>query len=200
MNSFLWDLRYGDATEAKGIFIDPLFGVSSPVGPEVMPGTYDAVLTYGSTTQKQSFVVKLDPNLGTTTAELQQRFDLLMQIHNTIDRLDTSLNQAIDARTALEKAADARTVPAHQAQQVLASLNDDIDAVVNFKITTLEGPLNFPPKLRAWLGFITNSINMAFVAPTASQRQVADMEMKQANIAISRLQSAVAGADAVLKH
>jgi hypothetical protein len=41
---------------------------------------------------------------------------------------------------------------------------------------------------------------MAFVAPTPSQRQVADMEMKQANAAISRLQSAVASANAVLKH
>ena len=200
MNRFLWDLRYGDATEAKGIFIDPLFGVSSPVGPEVMPGTYDAVLTYGNTTQKQPFVVKLDPNLGTTTAELQQRFDLLMQIHGTIDRLNTSLNQAIDARHALEKAAGAKSVSARHAHQVLASLNDDIDAVVNFKITTLEGPLNFPPKLRAWLGFITNSVSMAFVAPTASQRQVADMEIKQANAAISRLQTDVTSTQAVLKH
>ena len=200
MNRFLWDLRYADATEVKGIFIDPIFGVSSPVGPEVMPGTYYAVLTYRNTTQKQPFVVKLDPNLSTTTAELQQRFDLLMQIYNTIDRLNTNLNQAIDARSALEKAVSAKSVPAHQAQQALASLNRDIDAVVDFKITTLEGPLNFPPRLRAWLGFITKSVDMAFVAPTPSQRQVADMEMKQANTAISQLQSAVASAKSALKH
>jgi photosystem II stability/assembly factor-like uncharacterized protein len=200
MNRFLWDLRYADATEAKGVFIDPIFGVSSPVGPEVMPGTYYAVLAYQNTTQKQPFVVKLDPNLSTTTAELQERFDLLMQVRNTIDRLDINLNQAVAARHALQKAVDTKSVPAPQAQQALADLNRDIDAVVNFKIRTLEGPLNFPPKLRAWLGFITSSVDMAFVAPTPSQRQVADMEIKQANKAIPRLQSAVASAKAVLKH
>jgi hypothetical protein len=145
-------------------------------------------------------VVKLDPNLSTTTAELQERFDLLMQVRNTIDRLDINLNQAVAARRALEQAVETKSVPAPQAQQALAGLNRDIDAVVNFKIKTLEGPLNFPPKLRAWLGFITNSVDMAFVAPTPSQRQVADMEMKQANTAIPRLQSAVASAKAVLKH
>lgn len=200
MNRFLWDLRYADATEVKGIFIDPIFGVSRPVGPEVMPGTYYAVLTYRNTTQKQPFVVKLDPNLSTTGPDLQQRFDLLMQIYNTMDRLDINLNQAIDARGALEKAVAGKSVPAGRARPVLDTLNRDIDAVVNFKITTLEGPLNFPPKLRAWLGFITNSVGMAFVAPTPSQRQVADMEIKRANTAISRLQSAVASAKAVLKH
>jgi hypothetical protein len=200
MNRFLWDLRYADATEVKGIFIDPIFGVSRPVGPEVMPGTYYAVLTYGNTTQKQPFVIKLDPNLHATTADLQQRFDLLMQIYDTIDRLDINLNQAIDARSALEKAASAKSAPSRQTQEVLAALNRDIDAVVDFKITTLEGPLNFPPRLRAWLGSITNSLNMAFVAPTQSQRQVADMEVKQADAAISRLQSDVAGAKAVLKN
>lgn len=200
MNRFLWDLRYPDATEVKGVFIDPIFGVSSPVGPEVVPGTYYAVLTYRDTTQKQPFVVKLDPNLSASSAELQQRFDLLMQIRATIDRLDINLNHAIDARAALQKAVDVKSVPARQAQQALAGLNRDIDAVVNFKITTLEGPLNFPPKLRAWLGFITSSLNMALVAPTSSQRQVADMEMKRADSAISGLQSDVASANAVLKH
>ena len=200
MNRFLWNMRYHDATQVKGIFVDPIFGVSLPVGPEVMPGTYYAVLTYRNASQRQPFVVKLDPNLSTTTAELQQRFDLLTQIYNAIDRLDINVNQAIDARGALEKALGAKSVPARRAQQALAGLNRDIDAVVNFKITTLEGPLNFPPKLRAWLGFITNSVSMAFVAPTPSQRQVADMEIQQANTAILRLQSAVANANAALKR
>jgi photosystem II stability/assembly factor-like uncharacterized protein len=200
MNRFLWDLRYPDATEVKGVFIDPLFGVSPPIGPEVMPGTYYAVLTYRNTSQKQPFVVELDPNLSTTRPELQQRFDLLMQIHNTIDRLDINLNEAIDARGSLEKAVAVKSVPARRALPVLADLNRDIDAVVDFKITTLEGPLNFPPKLRAWLGSITRSVSMAFVAPTTSQRQVVDMEMKQADTAISRLQSAVASANSVLKR
>ena len=200
MNRFLWNMRYRDATHLKGIFIDPIFGDSQPVGPEVMPGTYYAVLAYRNTSQKQPFVVELDPNLSTTTSELQQRFDLLMQIYEARDRLHISVNKALDARAALEKAVASKGAPARQAKQALASLNRDIDAVVNFKITTLEGPLNFPPRLSAWLGYITESASMAFVAPTQSQREVADMEIKRANTAISRLQSDVAGAKAMLNH
>ena len=87
----------------KGIF-NSGFAAAAPIGPEVVPGTYYVTLTYGDTTQKQPFVVKLDPQLQTTQAELQQRFDLLMRIHDAVNRLDTNLNQAIDARDALEKA------------------------------------------------------------------------------------------------
>ncbi len=200
MNRFLWNLRYPDATEVKGVFTDPIFGVSVPVGPEVMPGTYYAVLHYRNTTLKQPFVVKLDPNLKTPTADLQQRFDLLMRIRNTINRLDINLNKAIDSRIALEKAVNNRSVRAGRGQRVLDTLNRDINGVVDLKITTLEGPLNFPPRLRAWLGYITRSIDMAFVKPTRSQEQVAAMEMKKAGTAITHLRSAVANAQAVLKH
>jgi hypothetical protein len=79
-----------------------------------MPGTYYVTLTYGHATQKQPFVVKLDPTLQTTQAQLQQRFDLLMRIHDALNRLDINLNKAIAARAALERrwprAADWRMV------------------------------------------------------------------------------------------
>ncbi len=80
MNHFQWDLRYPDAVDVKGIY-NSGFSASPPAGPEVLPGNYYVTLTYGGSTQKQPFVVKLDPQLQTTQAELQQRFDLLMQIH-----------------------------------------------------------------------------------------------------------------------
>ena len=94
MNRFQWDLTYPDAVDVKGIY-NSFFSAAPPVGPEVVPGRYDVTLTYGEKTQKQPFVVKLDPTLQITQAELQQRFDLLMRIHDAVDRLDTNLNQAI---------------------------------------------------------------------------------------------------------
>src|SRR6185312_1511405 len=97
MNRFQWNLRYPDAAEVKGIFHSG-FSASQPVGPEVVPGTYYVTLTYGGTTQKQPLVVKLDPRLTTTQAALQQRFDLLMRVHNAVNGLDTTLNKAIETR------------------------------------------------------------------------------------------------------
>src|SRR6185437_2268049 len=71
MNHFQWDLTYPDAVDVNGIY-NSGFAASPPVGPEVVPGPYYVTLTYGGQTQKQPFVVKLDPQLPTTQAELQQ--------------------------------------------------------------------------------------------------------------------------------
>ena len=199
MNRFEWDLTYPDAADVKGIY-NSFFAAAPPVGPEVVPGSYDVTLTYGQTTQKQPFVVKLDPRLPTTQAELQQRFDLLMRIHHALDRLDTNLNQAIDAREAIEKAIGKKSVPANQAQPALDRLNRDIDHLVDLKIQSSEGGLVYPPRLRSWLTSIAEQVSMALVPPTPAMVQVADGYIDDAGAGVSRLQADVAAAHKVLNH
>ena len=162
MNHFQWDLTYPEAVDVKGIF-NSFFAAAPPVGPEVVPGTYYVRLTYGGATQKQPFVVKLDPQLPTTQAELQQRFDLLMRIHDALNRLDTNLNQAIDARDALEKAVASKSVSSDQAQPALDQLNRDIDDLVDLKIQSSEGALVYPGRLRAWLTSIAGQVSMSAI-------------------------------------
>ncbi len=199
MNRFQWDLTYPDAVDVKGIF-NSGFAAAVPVGPEVVPGTYDVTLTYGDATQKQSFVVKLDPQLQTTRAELQQRFDLLMRIHDALNRLDTNLNQAIDARDALEKAVANKSVSSDQAQPAIDQLNHDIDDLVDLKIQSSEGALVYPGRLRAWLTSIAGQVSMALVSPTPAMVQVADGYIHDAGAGVSRLQSDVAAANKVLNR
>jgi photosystem II stability/assembly factor-like uncharacterized protein len=199
MNSFQWDFTYPDAVDVKGIY-NSFFAAAPPVGPEVVPGTYYVTLTYGQTTQKQSFVIKLDPQLPTTQAELQQRFDLLMRIHDALNGLDTNLNQAIDARDALTKAIADKSVSSDQAQPTLDQLNTDIDNLVDLKIQSGEGALVYPGRLRAWLTSIAGQVSMAFVPPTPAMVQVADGYIDDAGAGVSRLQSDVAAANKVLNH
>ena len=201
MNRFQWNLRYPNAVDVKGIF-NTGFSAAVPVGPEVVPGTYSVTLTYGQTTRKQPLVVTLDPRLHTTQAELQQRFDLLMRLNDAVNRLDTNLNQAIDARAALEKAKAGAggNAPGAQAQAALDRLNRDIDNLVDLKIQSGEGALVYPPRLRSWLSAITSQVSMALVAPTPAMVQVADGYIQQAGAAVPRLQADVAAANQVLKH
>lgn len=191
MNSFHWNLRYPDAPDVKGIF-HSFFAAAKPVGPEVVPGTYYAVLSYGRHTSKQAFTVKLDPRLHTTEAELQQRFDLLMQLHDTLGQLNTAVNHAIDARAALAKSGKA------QAAQASASLERDIDGTVDLRIQSGEGALVYPPRLRAWMTSIANQIGMALVAPTPSMVQVAGMYIGQAHQTVAQLDADVASANKLL--
>ena len=199
MNRFQWDLRYADAVDVKGIY-NSFFAAAPPVGPEVLPGTYYATLTYGDTTQKQPFVVKLDPTLQTTQAELQQRFDLLMRVHDALNRLDTNLNQAIDARDALQKAMTDKHVSARKAKREIDHLNRDIDGLVDLKIQSGEGALVYPGRLRAWLTSIAGQVSMAFVPPTPAMVEVADGYVSDAIAGASRLRSDIAAADGVLNR
>ena len=196
MNRFQWDLRYPDAVEVKGIFHSG-FSASQPVGPEVVPGTYDVTLTYGGTTQKQPFVVKLDPRLQTTQAQLQQRFDVLERIHDALNRLDTNLNDAIDTRDSLQKAIGS-SAGNDQARAALDKLNRDIDDLVDLRIQSSEGALVYPGRLRSWLSAITNQVEMAFVAPTPAMVQVANGYIHDAGAAVARLRSDVAAARATV--
>ncbi|HEY8055016.1 MAG TPA: hypothetical protein VIE13_03795 [Terriglobales bacterium] len=185
MNSYQWNMRYPDAVEVKGLFHSG-FSASVPVGPEIVPGTYNVTLTVGQNSVKQPFVVKLDPRLHTTQAELQQRFDLLMRIHKAINSLDTALNQAIDVRDAGAKSGDDGADPA------MAALNRDIEDLVDLKIQSGEGALVYPGRLRAWLSGITGQVSMAPVAPTASMVQVAEDYIQQADAGVKRLQAEIA--------
>jgi hypothetical protein len=145
-------------------------------------------------------VVKLDPSLPTTQAELQQRFDLLMRIHDALNRLDTNLNRAIAARDALQKAIATQRVPGNAAQSALEPLSRDIEDLVDLRIQSSEGALVYPPRLRSWLSSIADQASTAFVPPTPSMVEVADGYIKDAAAGVSRLQSDVAAANRVLNH
>lgn len=199
MNRFLWNLRYPNAVDVKGAYHAGR-SVTVPIGPEVVPGTYYAVLTYGGTTQKQSFAVRLDPNLSTTQAELQQRFDLLMNIQAAMNRLDIALNQATDARSRLDEAVVDKQVAARRGQKVLAALDRDIDAVIDFKIQSSRGFDVFPPRLRSWLSAIYTRVDFAYVKPTPEMTQVANGYIADEHEGEARLQSDVAQANELLKH
>lgn len=195
MNRFQWNLRYKDAEDVRGIYHSG-FAASEPVGPEVLPGTYYAVLSYRGHTERQPFEVKLDPRLTTTPEGLKQRFDLLMQVHETMGKLNASLNAAIDERDILKKTMTGKKASGEQTQQELAALDRDIDKFVNLQIQSSEGALVYPPRLCSWLSYISSALGEQFVAPTPAMVQVADMFVGEANQAVATLDADVAVAKA----
>ena len=200
MNSFLWDLHYPNAADVKGIYeSEHSQGPKAPIGPEVVPGTYYAVLSYANTTQKQPFAVKLDTRLPTTQAELQQRFDLLMQIRDSIGRLDVALNQAIDVRAALEKAIADKKASGSQAKKALARLDHDIDDLVDLRIQSDEGSLVYAGRLRAWLSWLANEVSTSFLPPTPAMRSAANTYVGEEHEGVIRLRADAKRADEILR-
>lgn len=197
MNHVLWNLRYPTATKVKGAYHAGR-SVTVPIGPEVVPGTYYAELTYNGQSWRQPFVVKLDPRLDTTQSALEQRFDLLMRIQTAINELDITLNQATALRSGLEQAVRGQQASANEQRSVLADLDRDIDAVINFRIQSSRGFDVYPPRLRSWLSAIYNRVDFAFVQPTGEMKQVANEYIGNERDGVARLRADIARANALL--
>jgi hypothetical protein len=146
-------------------------------------------------------VVESPADLATIEqAELKQRFDLLMQVHDTLGKLNASLNAAIDARDALKKEVAAKKVDGDAPQQALAALDGDIDRFVTLDIQSSEGALVYPPRLRAWLSYISEALGEQFVKPTPAMVEVANEFVGEADKAIATLDADVASAHAARGH
>jgi hypothetical protein len=79
----VWDLHYPPPAGVNRSYpISAIFGDTpkEPMGPPALPGTYTARLTVNGNAQSQSFVLKMDPRVKMTPAEIQQQFDLSMRM------------------------------------------------------------------------------------------------------------------------
>ncbi|HKV98004.1 MAG TPA: glycosyl hydrolase, partial [Gammaproteobacteria bacterium] len=201
MNRFQWNLRYPDAIEVTGFhppFVDDGYD-DQLTGPDVLPGTYFSVLDYHGTVSKQPFEVRLDPRLKTTPEQLQARFHLLMQIHDTLDSLNNKLNQAIGARTALQKAVTDGKVSTRRARTALAALDRDIADLVQLKIKSSEGDLVYEPKLRSHLALLANDIEINYMPLTQVQEQGFAILSGRAHAGEARLQQDIHQVEELLK-
>ena len=199
MNRFLWDFRYPTAADVNGAYHAGR-SVMPAIGPEVVPGMYYAVLTYGDNTREAAFHhqtrSEAEYHAGRAAAALQSA----AQLQGAINRLDIALNHATAARRELKMAMDARQASGSQARRAAGDLGHDIDAAIDFRIQSSRGFDVFPPRLREWLSAIYNRVDYAYVRPTDEMTQVANEYIDDANRSVAHLQSDVERANAALKH
>lgn len=157
MNRFQWDMRYEPAAEVPG-FREPTSDDfrDSVDGPTVVPGTYSVAFRYGDKTISQPLHVKLDPRLHPSAADLDPRLALEARIRNTLDGLNRSITSAMAARS--------RVGPVQRAR-----LDRELAGLVQLNIHSSEGDLLHETKLRDYLAFLSNQLELAFARPTAAQ-------------------------------
>ncbi len=191
MNRFQWNLRYASAEEVKGFEPPvPAGGLADLVeGPQVTPGTYRAVLDYGGQKAEAAFDVKLDPRLDVTPAALDARLALELKIRDALDRLDKTLNRAIDARDKLRAAA---------AEPVLAALDREIGNLVQLNIKSSEASLVFETKLRSHMAYLGGDVGLGYVRPNAAEYAVFEYLDQEAKTGEQKLNAAIAQADKAL--
>jgi photosystem II stability/assembly factor-like uncharacterized protein len=104
MHRFVWDLRYPPPESSQHSY--PISAIvhdtpPGPFGPMVPPGQYTVKLTVDAQTLTQPLLVKMDPRVKATTADLAQKFDLEMKIMESIKQVEAGRQKVRDLRAEL---------------------------------------------------------------------------------------------------
>ncbi len=171
-HSFRWDLRYAGYTDFEG----RIFWAASNRGPMAVPGRYQVRLTAGNVSRSQEFEVQLDPRLrGTVTvAQLQERFDLALQIRDRVSAANQAVIQIRDIKAAVDdrlQQTDDRGIERQGAtvKEKLSAVEQEIYQVKN---QSNQDPLNFPIKLNNKLAALMGTVESAEAAPTDQSQRV----------------------------
>jgi photosystem II stability/assembly factor-like uncharacterized protein len=193
-NRFQWDLRYGDATEVTGFWVPIAAGglEDSVEGPLVVPGTYTVVLDYDGQKSQRSFQVSLDPRLHPGAGALEAQLEFEQRIHQALDTLDRTINEAIDMRGRLQAAVAQHKLSEAKAHSALAALDQAINDNVAMASRASEGPLLHETKLRSHLAYLAADTALAYKRPTRAEYQVFDHLEQQAHSGERQLKAAVA--------
>lgn len=196
MNIFQWNLHYPHAVEVKGYHTpDAAGGIDNTVaGPTVTPGTYSVVLDYGGHKTRQSFVVSLDPRIHSTPQDLEAQLSLAMKIHQDLNLLDTTLNDAIAARNRLQSALTGTSKAGVKDSSVLQSLDKEIADTVQMDIHSSEGDALHQVHLRGYLSYLSADVEWPYARPTAAEYHVFQYLDQQTAMAVHKLRSAIAKA------
>ncbi|MDQ2659301.1 MAG: glycoside hydrolase, partial [Verrucomicrobiota bacterium] len=134
LHRFLWDMHYQPIPG-----VDPQYPIAAvphetapePTGPWAMPGQYSVVLTANGKTFTQPLVVKMDPRVKASNADLAQQFDLSKKLYEArpalvpIEKQLLALGERIDdaQRRTTDKAAKDKFAAAEKELREFGSKN-----------------------------------------------------------------------------
>jgi photosystem II stability/assembly factor-like uncharacterized protein len=108
---FLWDLHYAPVPGIKPEYpISAIYKNTAPVAtsPWAMPGKYKVVLTANGKKYTQDLTITMDPRVKTSTADLQQQFNLSQQVYQNLLALQP-INDQVEQLRAQIKAQRAKS-------------------------------------------------------------------------------------------
>jgi hypothetical protein len=166
LQRFAWDLRAQPVVQFQGMV---LWGATQN-GPVVVPGAYQARLTVDGKAQTQSFTVKKHPYHSATDAEVQEQYDLAIQIRDKVNDANNAIIQirriklALLDRESKTTNADVKEI-AEQLIKELTAVEVDVYQVRN---QSNQDPLNFAIKTNNRLASLLRVVEAGDGKPTGS--------------------------------
>jgi photosystem II stability/assembly factor-like uncharacterized protein len=166
-NTVVWNMRYPGAKPLAGAV---MWG-GAPQGPVCTPGRYGLTLKVGSEEASGTLVLEADPGLPATSADLEARFKLLVEVRDTLTGVHELIIAARAARDQVKAWVErAEGTPAHEtltkkADAVSTAATELEEALIQTKAKSSQDVLNFPVRLNAKLARIAGVIESAPGAP-----------------------------------
>jgi photosystem II stability/assembly factor-like uncharacterized protein len=190
LNRFTWDLRYAPATSFPGMV---LWG-GSVNGPAAPPGTYQVRLAVDGKALVQPLVVKRHPLRTATDMDMQEQFDLAIQIR---DKVSEANNAVIEIRSVKEqlkdrigKSSDAGVKSA--GDKLTATLSAIEEQIYQVKNQSNQDPLNFPIRLNNRLASLLSAVGNGDGKPIGNAAPIFKDLSAELKVQTDRLQQALA--------
>jgi photosystem II stability/assembly factor-like uncharacterized protein len=174
VNTFLWNLRYPDASTFPGMI---LWGAST-TGPLVPPGTYKVRMSVsGNPVATETFKVLADPRIKASLAEWQEQARVALQIRDRFSEANDAVKEI--RRVKAELADRASKMPAAQQSAYIAmqqafgkALSEVEDSLYQTKNRSGQDPLNYPIRLNNRIGALMGVVASSDGRPTQQSYDV----------------------------
>lgn len=183
MNSFVWNMRYPNATVVDGTNV---MWAGTGVGAKVVPGSYIVRLIEDKTIIAEAPVeIKLDPRVTTSTADLKEQFDLHQKVNKKVDEAHIAINQLRKIRTQINGyiAAVKDTVVVNQMKKMTKPTLEKLDKIESTlmqpKAKAPQDVLAYPVQLNDKMAGLGSAISSSESKPTQNSYVVyEDLAMK----------------------
>lgn len=183
MNSFVWNMRYPNATAVDGINV---MWAGNGVGAKVVPGSYIVRLIEDKTIIAEAPVeIKLDPRVTTSAADLKEQFDLHQKVNKKVDEAHIAINQLRKIRTQINGYIGAvkDTVVVNQMKKMTKPTIEKLDKIESTlmqpKAKAPQDVLAYPVQLNDKMAGLGSNISSSESKPTKNAYVVyEDLAMK----------------------
>ena len=189
LNSFVWNLRYPDAST----FDDMILWAGRTDGPVTAPGTFMVRMKVdGAVVATDSFHVKKDPRTRATPADLREQFDFLLKIRDRVSEAHDAVKQIRSIKQQLDEREPSLGGASGIGAMVLTkALRETLTAVEDSLYQTKnrsgQDPLNYPIRLNNKLTALSGVIASSEARPTDQSYSVFNTLSAQLDIQLLTL-------------
>jgi hypothetical protein len=193
MNTYVWNLRYPDATSFQGMI---LWG-GGVGGPLAAPGSYTVKLTIGTASpQTQTFVVKKDPRSRATNADLVEQHAMLIRIRDQVTRANDAVRTIRNVKAQLaDRRAKITGAAAGEFERLATTLADSLSGpeseIYQVRNQSGQDPLNYPVKLNNQIAALSGFVAGGDRRPPAQAVEVYNTLIPQLDRQLARMKRAM---------